>query len=220
MKTKKKVNTRYLVQLSLLMALELILAYTPLGFFRTTGLEISFLMIPVAIGAVLLGPAAGAILGAIFGLTSFGTCFGASLMGATLLAINPFFTFIVCVPTRIFAGWLTGIVFKAIYNAEDKRKSISMDTLAPQDKKARHWLSFGAASLIGPLLNTLLFTGALVLLFYNTDYIQGFVSALGAANPFMFIILFVGIQGLIEAAVGFIATSVIGKSVYTYLHRK
>ncbi|MDO5602525.1 MAG: ECF transporter S component [Oscillospiraceae bacterium] len=218
MKTKKKIDTRYLVQLALLIALELILAYTPLGYFRTAGLEISFLMIPVTLGAILLGPAAGAILGGIFGLTSFGTCFGVSLFGSTLLGINPFLTFLVCVPTRLLAGWLTGVIFKALYKAEDKRKEVEMQT-EEAPKKAPHWLSFGVASLAGPVLNTLFFMGFMVLFFYSTDYIQGFASALGAANPFVFIVLFVGIQGLIEAVVGFIASSVIGKAVYSALHR-
>jgi hypothetical protein len=34
----------------------------------------------------------------------------------------------------------------------------------------------------------------LVICFYNTDYIQGFVDLLGATNPFMFVVLFVGIN--------------------------
>ena len=108
---KRTVSTQTLVRLALLAAIELVLAYTPLGYFRTAGLEISFLMIPVTLGAILLGPTCGAILGGIFGLTSFGTCFGSSAFGAALLAINPALTFIVCVPTRILAGWLTGPIY-------------------------------------------------------------------------------------------------------------
>ena len=112
---KNRKNLRYLTQLSVLLALELILAYTPLGYLRVLpGLEISFLMIPVALGAMLLGPAAGAVLGGAFGLTSFGTCFGASTFGATLLAVDPLLTFLTCVPTRLLAGWLTGLLFRVL----------------------------------------------------------------------------------------------------------
>ena len=98
---KKQTNVRYLVQLSLLAAIELVMAYTPLGYLRVFALEITFLMVPVTLGAILLGPAAGAVLGGVFGLTSFATCFSVSGFGDVLLSINPVFTFLVCVPTRI-----------------------------------------------------------------------------------------------------------------------
>ena len=115
---KKQTNVRYLVQLSLLAAIELVMAYTPLGYLRVFALEITFLMVPVTLGAILLGPAAGAVLGGVFGLTSFATCFSVSGFGDVLLSINPVFTFLVCVPTRILAGWLAGVLFKAIFAAE------------------------------------------------------------------------------------------------------
>ena len=65
---KKQTNVRYLVQLSLLAAIELVMAYTPLGYLRVFALEITFLMVPVTLGAILLGPAAGAVLGGVFAL--------------------------------------------------------------------------------------------------------------------------------------------------------
>lgn len=198
-----KSNTRiqHLTQLALLAAVELVMAYTPLGYLRTLGLEISFLMIPVTLGAILIGPSAGAVLGGIFGLTSFGTCFGASPFGAVLLSISPVLTFLVCVPTRILAGWLAGLVFRG---------------LAP-GKDGPRLFAFGAASLAGPVLNTAVFMSALTLCFYRTDYIQGIAQSLGAANPLTFVLLFVGVQGLVEAAVGFAACTIVSKAVYKYL---
>lgn len=118
----------------MLTAVIILMTFTPLGYLKLPFVEISFLMLPVALGAILLGPVAGAILGTVFGITSFIQCFGASALGAMLLSINPFLTFLVCVPTRILAGWLTGLVFQAIYRAEAKREK-------------KHLLSFGAASL-------------------------------------------------------------------------
>lgn len=201
---KNRKNARYLTQLSVLLALELILAYTPLGYLRLfPGLEISFLMIPVTLGAMLLGPAAGTVLGGVFGLTSFGTCFGASAFGATLLAINPALTFLTCVPTRLLAGWLAGLLFRA---------------LTARRQTVPSW-AFGAAALTGPLLNTLLFTGALILCFYRTDFIQGVATGLGAANPFVFIVLFVGVQGLVEAATGFVVSGILARALYAASRR-
>jgi hypothetical protein len=61
--------------------------------------------------------------------------------------------------------------------------------------------AFYVSGVSCPVLNTVLFMGTVVTLFYQTDYIQNLVSSLGAKNPLMFIILLVGFQGLIEALV-------------------
>ena len=194
----KKTKTLKMVQLAILIAIVLVMAYTPLGYLRTLGLEISFLMIPVTLGAIILGPVEGAILGLVFGLTSFGTCFGTSTFGATLLAINPVYTFIGCVVTRVLAGFFAGVVFKAL-------------------KKLK--FSFEITSLIGPVLNTAFFMGALVLFFYNTDYIQNLAATLGAANPMSFVIAFVGLQGVVEAVVCCIICGIVSRNVYKIINK-
>lgn len=199
-----RTKTLRLVQLALLVAVELIFAYTPLGYMKPAGLEITFLMVPVSIGAILLGPSAGAILGGVFGLTSFSTCFGTSPFGAALLAINPLFTFIVCVGPRILAGWLAGVVFKAI------------NLGSHGTPRAR---SFALASLAAPLMNTLFFMTGLVLCFYSTDYIQNIVQVLGASNPFTFVIFFVGVQGAVEAAVCWLVSGLLCRALWPVLHR-
>ena len=61
--TKSKFSTKYLVEMALLVAIILLMAFTPIGYIKTAGLEITLIVIPVAVGAVTLGPAAGAILG-------------------------------------------------------------------------------------------------------------------------------------------------------------
>ena len=109
---KNKFSTKYLVEMALLVAIILLMAFTPIGYIKTAGLEITLIVVPVAVGAVTLGPTAGAILGGVFGITSFIQCFGMSQFGALLLGINPFLTFLVCVPTRILMGWLTGLIYQ------------------------------------------------------------------------------------------------------------
>ncbi len=191
---KKKINTRTLTQLGILIAIIVLMAFTPLGYFRTGGLSITFIMVPVVIGAILLGPTSGAILGGVFGLTSFIQCFGLEPFGATLLNVNPFLCFVVCLVPRILTGLLCGLVFKAL-SKTDKTK----------------FVSFGVASLAGPLLNTVLFMSALVACFYNTEFIQGIANGMGATNVFNFVVLFVGINGVIEAVVCFILGTAISK---------
>lgn len=63
---KSKMSARELTTLGLLTGVLLLMSVTPLGYFHTFGLDISLMMVPVAIGAMLMGPKAGAWLGLIF----------------------------------------------------------------------------------------------------------------------------------------------------------
>ena len=56
-----------------------------------------------------------------------------------------------------------------------------------------------------------------MIFFYQTDYIQGFVSMLGAANPFLFVLGFVGINGLVEALLCFVVGSAITRALMAAL---
>lgn len=187
MSTSKKL--RRFTQLSILIALILIMGFTPLGYLKAGLIEISFITIPVVIGAIVLGPSAGAILGLVFGITSFIQCFGMSAFGAQLLSINPIMTAILCIIPRVIMGFLAGLIFVWLKKL-DKGKIIS----------------FGVASLSGALLNTVLFVGGLILLFGNSEYIT---SMMGGKNILAFAVAFVGVNGLIEAA----ATTIIGTTV-------
>ena len=197
-------NTTYLVQLTLLVAIILIMAFTPIGYIKTFGLEITLIVVPVAVGSVILGSKGGAVLGTAFGLTSFIQCFGLSPFGAVLLGINPLGAFITCVIPRFLTGWLSGLLFDGLQK-----------TGRPGLKK----ISILAANLCCPLLNTALFMSSLVIFFYHTDYIQEFVHTLGAANPFTFVLLFVGINGLVEAAACFLAGSAVSKALIGFKRR-
>jgi len=192
----KNSKTLKMVQMTILIAIVLLMSFTPIGYLRTAGLEVSLLTIPVVIGAMLLGPGAGAVLGAVFGLTSFWQCFGMSPFGATLLGINPVFTFLVCVPTRTLMGFLTGWLFQLIHKVDKSRT-----------------ISYFIGGLIGAALNTLFFMGTLVLLFWNTDYIQGINESLGGLNVILFVGAFVGINGLLELPATCIAGGAVAKAV-------
>lgn len=195
----------YLTELAVLIAILLILEITGLGMFKTFGLELTILQIPVIIGAIVLGPSGGAAMGAVFGLISYWECFGKSSFGVALMSINPLLTFIVCVPTRILMGWLCGLIFKGMHSRLAQTKA--------------NFVSYITASLSGALLNTAFFMSALCLCFYHTEFIQGFVELLGSTNVFMFIVLFVGVQGLVEALLCASVGSVVSKGVRRGLHK-
>ena len=190
----KKNKTRKLTQMALLTAIILLMAFTPLGYLRTGVVEITFIMIPVVVGAILMGPGAGAILGGVFGLTSFIQCFGMSALGAMLLQVNWFFTFVVCFVPRVLMGWLAGLIFKALYKVDKTRL-----------------VSFAVASLSGAVLNTIFFVGSLGLLFYNT--VLGMASESGI-SVLAFLLSFVTLNSVLECAACLIVGTAISKALY------
>ncbi len=190
----RSTKTIKMAQMAILIAIVLIMAFTPLGYLKTPMVEISLIPIPVAIGAMVIGPGAGAVLGAVFGLTSFYQCFGMSAFGAMLLSINPFYTFLVCVPTRILVGYLAGVLFKAFLKV-DKRNT----------------LCYFAGGLVTAVLNTLFFTSVLLLCFWKTDYIQNLNET--GAGVLLFAALFVGLNGVVECIASAIAGGIISKAV-------
>ena len=68
--TKTKKDTRWTVSVALMMAIVILLANTPLGMIQLPIIKATTVHIPVIIGAIVLGPLAGAILGATFGVCS------------------------------------------------------------------------------------------------------------------------------------------------------
>ena len=113
-KTGNFSKVQRMVILAVLIALTLVMALTPLGYLKIGALSISFLCIPIAIGATVLGPTAGLILGTLFGITSFVQCFGMDTFGTAMLSINWFYTFIICVVARALMGWFTGLIAKGL----------------------------------------------------------------------------------------------------------
>lgn len=194
MKTKK-FTTSQLTVLGLMSGILLLMAYTPLGYLNIGPLAISFNVIPVAICAVVLGPAGGAFAGAIFGLTSFGQCIGiggTSAMGVMLFNINPFLAFIQRFLPRLLDGICLGFIFKAVR------------------KKANIYVSCAVTGFFSAFLNTLFFMAALVGLFGNSEYVKGLI---GGRNVILFCLAFVGINAFCEMISSTVITGAVGAAL-------
>lgn len=199
---KNRTNVRWLTQLALLVAILLVLNYTPLGYLQIGPLSASLLTVPVAIGAMTMGPAAGTILGAVFGLTSFIQAMeGKSAMSAALFSASPLATFVVCVIARILMGLCTALVFRALCKVLPKQQKFCCF----------------AGGLLAPVFNTVFFMGFLVLLFYQIDYVQNLAQSLGAANALMFIVLLVGVQAIVEWVICCLVAGAVTLPVRKYL---
>lgn len=198
----KKFDTRQLVTTAMLCAILLVMSFTPLGYLNIGPLAISFNMIPVAIGAIALGPVGGMILGGMFGITSFLQCLGiggTSAMGVLLFEINPFLTFVQRFVPRLLAGLVSGYVYLGV-------KKVSNTAVAC------FTTGFAAA-----LLNTVLFMSALVLLFGRTEYVQGLI---GGRNVILFICAFVGINAVVEMIAASVIVGVVGRVLTKFLVRR
>lgn len=186
-KRARRRKTLFLAQNAILTALIVLMAFTPIGYLQIGVVKMTFIMIPVAVGAITLGEKSGAFLGLVFGVTSFIQCFGLDLFGATLFGINPLYTFIMCIVPRVLMGYLCGVIYKLVAR-----------------KKKKFALVF--ASFLAPVLNTTFFMSLLLLFFGESDYIMGIRNG---AELLPFLVAFVGLNGVMEI----VTTTVIGPPV-------
>lgn len=188
-------KTYKMVMTAMLSAIVIMMAFTPLGYLKAGVIEISFLMIPVAIGAVACGKPVGTILGLLFGITSFIQCFGMSALGVFFMSVNPLFCFIICVVARLFAGMIA-----------DGTAKLTKPLGIP---------GFAITGLAAALANTVLFVGSVILFFWNNDAFIGKMAEFGISteNVFLFVAAFAGVNALIEAVVTAVITGAVGAAL-------
>ena len=202
---KKKTNLRYLTELALLVAILLMMNITGLAMIPLPGQYASIMTVPVAVGAMLLGPLAGGILGCTMGFisfytaikTGFSTLFLAGYTGGMVVLLS----FLNTVITRTLMGVCVGLIFKAIHNM-DKTKTVS----------------YYIGGIAAPLLNTLFYMTVLVVIFLNAPTLEAVLGEELLAkfhdNILLFVGAYVGAQALIEAAVGCIISGSICKVLW------
>lgn len=199
----KTTNVRFLTQLALLSAIIILMALTPIGYIRTPFLTVTLITIPVAVGAIILGPKGGTICGLVFGLTSFYTALTApSVMMGAFMSVNPVFVAILCIVPRILEGFLCGIIYKGF------EKGL-------KNNPVKYYL----AGLSCPVLNTLLFMTTLVLFFYNCEYVVNLKEAFGTTNPFAFVVALVGVQAVIEAVSCGVVAGIVSQALSKVLRK-
>lgn len=152
----KKRDTKWMVSVALMAAIIIVLASTPLGMIQLPIIKATTVHIPVIIGAILLGPMAGAILGAVFGVCSLIS----NTMAPTLLsfAFSPFMSTTgiagalkavwISVGCRILigvaAGWLWRLLCKM---------------------KLNQLIALPIVGFVGSMVNTVTVMGSIYLLF-------------------------------------------------------
>lgn len=152
-----------LAQTAILLAILIVMNFTPLGFLPIGLLRLSLLMIPVAIGAVIVGPGSSTVLGLAFGIMSFATCFGSDPFGVFIMGISPVATFCITVVARVLCGVCTGYLFVGVKKLLEKTDKHAIAATV-------------AACIAAPLLNALFFLGALLLFFGGNADVAGFIG--------------------------------------------
>lgn len=155
MKTRRH-DTRWMVSVALMAAIVIVLANTPLGMIQLPIIKATTVHIPVIIGAILLGPMAGGILGAVFGVCSLIS----NTMAPTLLsfAFSPFMS-TTGIPGALKAIWvsvgcriLIGVVAGWLW-------------IALMKLKVNHLIALPIVGFVGSMVNTIAVMGSIYVLF-------------------------------------------------------
>ena len=206
MKTRKT-DTRYMATLAMLCGVLLVMGMTGIGFIPLPVIKATTMHIPVILGAILLGPGAGAVLGAVFGLCSI----WANTTAPNLLsfAFSPFMStdgligaiksIWIALGCRILFGILAGWLWKLV-------RKVS----------GRDYIALPVTAVAATLCHTLLVMGSIYLLLA-----QQYAAAKNVAVTAVFGLIMgtVTASGIPEAIVAAILVTVIGKSLLHLMAR-
>ncbi len=113
----KTFNVTKLVELALFTAL--VVVFQLLSNFMQFGpVAFSLALVPVVIGALMLGPLCGAFLGAVLGLVNFIASFS-NVFLLTLFHSSPVLYILVCFGKTILAGLVAGLIYKALCRKQE-----------------------------------------------------------------------------------------------------
>ncbi len=188
----KLLSARNIAYFSVLLALVVVLQCCG-GFFRIGPTSLSFVLVPIVLGGILLGWIAGGLLGLVFGfiVLMYGVA-GADAFTATLLADSPVMTVLICLVKGIAAGIVPALLYKLI-----ARKNTLVGAIV--------------ASASAPIMNTGLFiVGCLII----NGTIAGF-TANGTMNEVVYF-LFIGCAGwnfIIEFAINLVLAPAVHRVV-------
>ena len=153
---QKKHDTRWMVSVALMAAIVVVLANTPLGMIQLPIIKATTVHIPVIIGAILLGPSAGAILGFVFGVCSLIS----NTMAPTLLsfAFSPFMS-TTGIPGALKAIWIS-VGCRILIGVAAGWLWILLTKI-----KVNQTIALPIVGFIGSMVNTVTVMGSIYLLF-------------------------------------------------------
>ena len=174
MKDEKKFNTQKLVVMAIMTAIVVLLQILAILTRPLLPLfSITLVLMPIVIGAALIGVGAGGWLGFVFGVA---VLFSGD--ANVFLAINPAGTVITVLAKGALAGFAAGLAYKIL--------SVKSKTLGAI-----------ATAVICPIVNTGIFTLGSYVFFYDTLSEWGIAEGFTSVAAFLFIVM-IGINFIIE----------------------
>ena len=191
-----------MTSVALMAAIVILLANTPLGMIQLPIIKATTVHIPVIIGAVMLGPLAGAILGGIFGICSMIS----NTMTPSLLsfAFSPFMS-------------TTGIVgaVKAVWISVGCRVLIGVVSgwlwILLKKIHLNRYAALAVTGFVGSMTNTVTVMGSIFVLLMN-EYASA-RNVVGAKEVFGLIMVTVTSSGIPEAIAAMVLVAVIGSAL-------
>lgn len=197
----KTLNTRYLSLLAMLCGVLLVMGMTGIGFIPLPVIKATTMHIPVILGAILLGPKAGAVLGAVFGCCSIWA--NTTTPGLLSFAFSPFMTteglpgvaksLWIALGCRIMLGLIAGWLWILI-------KKISL----------KEYIALPVTAALATICHTLLVMGSIYILLA-----QQYAAAKNVAITAVFGLIMgtVTASGIPEAIAAAILVTVIGRAL-------
>lgn len=204
---RKKMDTRYMATLAMFCGILLVMGATGIGFIPLPVIKATTMHIPVILGAVLLGSAAGAVLGGVFGLCSIWA--NTTSPGLLAFAFSPFMTteglpgvlksLWIALGCRILLGVIAGWLWKGL------KKVLKQD-----------YLALPVTAAVSTICHTILVMGSIYLLLAQ-QYAQAKNVAITAV--FGLVMGTVTASGIPEAIIAAVLVTVIGKALLHLMAR-
>ncbi len=205
---QKKMDVRYMAQLALMAAIVILLANTSLGMIQLPIIKATTVHIPVILGAILLGPMAGGILGAVFGICSLVS----NTLAPTLLsfAFSPFLS-TTGLPGAVKAVWIS-VGCRVLIGVAAGWLWILLSKL-----QVPSLVALPITGFVGAMVNTVTVMGSIYLLFAQ-QYAEAQNVALTAV--FGLVMGTVTASGIPEAIAAAVLVAVIGKALLLALRKQ
>lgn len=201
---KKKFDAKPMATLAMLSGLLLVMGMTGIGFIPLPVIKATTMHIPVILGAILLGPNAGAVLGGVFGLCSIWA--NTATPGLLSFAFSPFMTteglpgaakaIWIALGCRVLFGYLAGWLWRGA-------KKLNLPEL----------VALPVVSAVATICHTLLVMGSIYLLLAQ-QYAEAKAVAISAV--FGLVLATVTASGIPEAIAAAVLVTVIGKALLAF----
>ena len=204
----KKKDTHRMVTLAMLCGILIVMGMTGIGFIPLPVIKATTMHIPVILGAVLLGPSAGAVLGAVFGLCSIWA--NTTAPGLLSFAFSPFMSTTglvgavkslwIALGCRVLLGVLAGWLWKLL-------KTV----------KAPDMAALPITAAVATICHTLMVMGSIYALL-GQQYAEAKNVAFSAV--FGLVMGTVTASGIPEAIVAAVLVTVLGKVLLPFMARQ